>query len=66
MNRLTVNMTEAGDLCGVSRWTIQSYIRNGLPYIPGLDENGKPGRKHKRILVSALEAWLKSQQVRIK
>ena len=66
MTPIMLNMTEAGQLCNVSRYTVQTWIRQGLPYIPSRDENGKPGRKHKRILVSALEAWLKSQQVRIK
>jgi predicted site-specific integrase-resolvase len=56
MTPLALNMTDAGKLAGVSRWTIQAWIRSGLPYIPS-------GRKHKMILASALESWLKSRQV---
>lgn len=56
MTPLSLDMTEAGALYGVSRWTVQAWIREGLPYIPS-------GRKHKRILASTLEAWLKSRQV---
>ena len=52
---MAVNMTDAGKLCSVSRWTIQTFIRQGLPFIA-------TGRKHKLILVSDLEAWLKSRR----
>lgn len=59
MNRLTVNMTELGEMTGRSRWVVQGWIRQGLPYIP-------TGRKHKLILVSVAEQWLKSRQVTAK
>lgn len=59
MNVMSLNMTEAGKLYGVSRWVIQDWVRAGLPYIP-------TGRKHKRILASTLEAWLKSRQITAK
>jgi excisionase family DNA binding protein len=52
---LTVTMSEAAELVGVSRWSIQRFIREGLPFIPC-------GRKAKRINVSTLTAWLKAQE----
>jgi hypothetical protein len=49
-------MTTAGKLIGKSRWVIQSFIRQGLPFVP-------TGKRHKLILVSELEKWLKARQV---
>ena len=56
--KLGLNMTEAGELYGVSRWTVQDWVRQGLPFIPS-------GTKHKMILASSLEKWLKDRQVSI-
>ena len=56
MTPLGVNMKEAGELYGVSRWVVQDWIRAGLPYIPS-------GRKHKMILVSELAKWMQSRQI---
>lgn len=55
---LALNMTDAGKLCGQSRWKIQEFIRAGLPFIP-------QGRRTKLILVSALTKWLESRQITI-
>lgn len=56
---LAVNMTDAGKLLGLSRWSVQGFIRQGLPYVA-------TGKRHKLILVSELEKWLKGRQVRVK
>lgn len=53
--QIAVNMKDAGKLCGLSRWAIQGFIRQGLPYIP-------TGGRNKLIMVSVLEQWLKSRQ----
>lgn len=55
-NQIAVNMTDAGKLLGLSRWSIQAMIRQGLPFIA-------TGKRHKLILVSELEKWLKSRQI---
>lgn len=57
--KLSGNMSEAGELHGVSRWQIQKWVRQGLPYVP-------EGRKAKRIVFSELEKWLISRQVVVK
>lgn len=54
-NRMALNMTEVGELLGRSRWHVQAMIRDGLPFIP-------TGKRHKLILVSELEKYLKSRQ----
>ena len=56
---LTLNMTEAAELVGVSRWVLQRWVRAGLPFI-------RMGRKHKRINTATLQAWLKAQEVTAK
>lgn len=56
MTPIAVSLTDAGKLIGRSRHFIQSLIRQGLPFIP-------TGKKHKLVLVSELEAWLKARQV---
>lgn len=57
--KLAGNMKDAGKLCGVSRWTVQKWVREGLPF-------KSEGRKHKTIVFSTLEEWLKSRQVTVK
>lgn len=55
MTPLAANMSRAGEIAGVSRWTIQGWIRQGLPFI-------QTGKRHKLIIVSEMEKWLKSRQ----
>ena len=59
MTPIAVNLTEAGALIGRSRWHVQNMIRQGLPFIP-------TGKRHKLVLVSELEKWLKGRQARVK
>lgn len=55
--RLLLNSTEAGALCGVERHMIAKWCRQGLPYKP----NGKKGRL---IYRPELESWIKSKLIR--
>lgn len=59
MNQIAGNMTAAGKRYGVSRWTVQAFIRMGCPFVPR-------GRKAKLIIFSEMDNWLKSRQVTAK
>ena len=54
--KIAGTMTEAGDRYSVSRWTVQAWVRMGLPFIP-------TGRKAKLIIFSEMDKWMQSRQI---
>ena len=55
---LLVNVTEFARLIGESRWSASARLRrHELPFVP-------MGRKHKRIAVADILAWMEKRKVR--
>lgn len=51
-----MNMSEAGEYLGCSRWGVQALLRqNAFPFIPN-------GRKRKRIDVRDLDKWIEKSK----